>query len=1354
MQEFLNILLFGSMFSIALLVSSNLVIVHLVCPRAPSTNAPYFVLVVMIRKTGRVAQFWNKRETVSQNHLRKHVHLTNCIHLKHHIHLQKTMMRLELGQPPEVFLLKELSALKKSRSLRDPSTSPSRRSPSVGTLLRRFDRETGKDGFTHQASAGDQESRTLKRIVSIADSLTGNAARASTTHPSNVLEAGELSESRPGDGKQKEIVRSSHSLGEKSIYTLQHHGIQGNVRDLHSKVEKYMGSESEGHVGSFMNPDHSTLGPSQRPRASMQEDLEKGKQYTDISSMISGRVLGVGHGKDASSSRDQRADVSTFESEGETSTYGSDSTSKSKSWKRDIVAYRKRKMRRIGKSHLHSLSIGSDKERQLLYSGLSTPSQDPWNWRSSILTDTVGAIAPRGSDELDISELPQNGCGIPWNWSRIHSRGRNLLDIAGKSISCGASDYATRKAGNTSRGHQSSSGESMPAITSEFSDSSFNTDSESLPLLDPASRLNSGSQSEQGPGEELGLDQRESSGIRSRNRSRQLLEERILPGGENRHHSLSQKYMPKAFHDIVGQHLVTQALTNSLSRGRVAPMYIFYGPRGTGKTSCARVFAAALKCLSSEKQRPCGSCQECLAHKLGKTSIVSEVNAGGNHGVRGIKAIMHDIARFSSSQYKVYIMDECHALSNQAWNAFLKVVEEAPRNIVFILSTSSLEELPHAVISRSQKFLFSKIKESEIINRLQLIAEQERLDADAEAFKLIASACDGSLQDAETMLDQLSLLGQKVSLSMVQELMGLIPDDKLVELLDLSLSADTVNTVRSLRDLMESGVEPLNLMSQLAGLITSILAGGYQLPKERHKRKFFRKKELTKEDMERLRQALKILSEAEKQLRGASDRMTWLTAALLQFAPDQSYLLPNSSVDTSVTQSPIGQSNTIEIPVFNPFPQKQVKLHDRYAGYSEPGPIMADQAKGIRISESSKISASDPRQQPCTSSQSPQRSCGSRGPKVMFETLPLKASSSTRSDNYGETSSWQTTITNKAELEDVWQRVLDAVHSNSLRKFLQTEGRLLSLTLRKGFAVAVLEFLQLEHTSRAERSRTSIAHAFQVTLGYRVEIKVLLASTKEDPLTRQAISVDRPSNTSNSGQPEWISGNGKAQQVAEPNTEDGQRGINLRGVHQKRSQPLESHETFPTHFGKPESKAQKTNESSEIVALETKRAGSLSMDVKNHSYDEKLESAWVQGACSHEISESPYKTGKHHGTATFRSNSTGKSRVSLGFVIQQAEGSVDGYSQDLQFDHMNRGSYRNQSTTRGSECVYTAAQQGNSAMAAKLEEENMRLESRSGGLLCWKTTEKGHEKVKQLQEGSRRPGFLLSIFPCAKSNRS
>ncbi|CAG7873184.1 unnamed protein product [Brassica rapa] len=449
--------------------------------------------------------------------------------------------------------------------------------------------------------------------------------------------------------------------------------------------------------------------------------------------------------------------------------------------------------------------------------------------------------------------VPRHGCGLPFNWSRIHHRGKTILDIAGRSLSCGMSDSKGRKGLN-------------------------DTPISSLPLLVDSEGWQHDYSGELGIFADDLLNNGKDSDF-SENSSRR---------NARLHQSFTQKYGPRTFSDLVGQSLVVQALSNAVAKRRVGLLYVFHGPNGTGKTSCARVFARALNCHSMEQSKPCGVCSSCVSYDNGKNRNIREMGPVKSFDFESL------FIKKRQKHHLVLIFDDCDTMSTDCWNALSKVVDRAPRRVVFLLVCSSLDVLPHVVVSRCQKFFFPKLKDADIVGSLQGVALKEEIEIEEDALKLVALRSDGSLRDAEMTLEQLSLLGTRISLPLVQEMVGLISDEKLVDLLDLALSADTVNTVKNLRTIMETGVEPLALMSQLATVITDVLAGSYDFTKEECKRKFFRRQPLSKEDMEKLRRALKTLSELEKQLRVSNDKVTWLTAALLQLAPDQRYLVPPS----------------------------------------------------------------------------------------------------------------------------------------------------------------------------------------------------------------------------------------------------------------------------------------------------------------------------------------------------------------------------------------------------------------------------------------------------------------------------
>ncbi|XP_047058661.1 protein STICHEL-like 3 [Lolium rigidum] len=658
-----------------------------------------------------------------------------------------------------------------------------------------------------------------------------------------------------------------------------------------------------------------------------------------------------------------------------------------------------------------------------------------------------GDHAPQGQEDS------RNVCGIPWNWSRLHHRGKSILDLAGRSLSCGLADpnnkasSAAAPAGRESEAAHLGGSHSLFPVKSERLASSTSSDSDALPLLvEAGAHTGIGAGSYSG---ELGIFSNRTSSIDSSDllssaRSAQNSHSHSHPTRGGRHQSLTQKFAPRTFKDVVGQSLVVQALSNAVLRRKIGLVYVFYGPHGTGKTSCARVFAKALNCRSAGHPRPCDACGSCVAHNVGKSRSVVEIGPVGGVDMDGIADVLDSVTLSPApAHYRVFIFDDCDTLPADTWSVISKVIDRAPRRVVFVLVGPDLD-LPHMVLSRCQKFFFPKLKECDIVNTLQWISTSESLDVDRDAMRLIASRSDGSLRDAEMTLDQLSLLGQRISLSLVQELVGLVSDDKLVDLLDLALSADTVNTVKTLRDITETGVEPLALMSQLATIITDILAGSYTFARERLRRKFFKRPTLSKNDMEKLRQALKTLSEAEKQLRVSNDKATWLTAALLQLAPDKQYMLPSSSTSSSFNRGVLPGS----------FPDKDVAWH---SAIEHNGNIASTSYGEMRSIEH-------------TSNRN--------------GLLASVGKANERSKH------------NKTENEMIWQAALENIQSDTLRKMMAKEGKLRSVSLGTAPTVQLI-FSSRVNKSKAESFRGLILQAFESVLHSAIILEIRYESKND-----------------------------------------------------------------------------------------------------------------------------------------------------------------------------------------------------------------------------------------------------------------
>ncbi|NDG79015.1 MAG: DNA polymerase III subunit gamma/tau [Synechococcaceae bacterium WB8_1B_057] len=289
---------------------------------------------------------------------------------------------------------------------------------------------------------------------------------------------------------------------------------------------------------------------------------------------------------------------------------------------------------------------------------------------------------------------------------------------------------------------------------------------------------------------------------------------------------LHHKYRPQRFDQLVGQEAIAATLSNALRTGRIAPAYLFSGPRGTGKTSSARILARSLNCIASDgpTPEPCGSCELCHSIAAGSALDVIEIDAASNTGVDNIRDLI-ERSRFAPVQarWKVYVVDECHMLSTAAFNALLKTLEEPPPRVVFVLATTDPQRVLPTILSRCQRFDFRRIPLGSMESHLAWIAKEEQIQIDAAALHLVAQLAQGGLRDAESLLDQLSLLPPPVEPEAVWELLGAVPEQELLSLARALVAADPVGLLENCRGLLDRGREATAVLQGIAGLLRDLV---------------------------------------------------------------------------------------------------------------------------------------------------------------------------------------------------------------------------------------------------------------------------------------------------------------------------------------------------------------------------------------------------------------------------------------------------------------------------------------------------------------------------------------------------
>ncbi|XP_024967623.1 protein STICHEL-like 4 [Cynara cardunculus var. scolymus] len=385
---------------------------------------------------------------------------------------------------------------------------------------------------------------------------------------------------------------------------------------------------------------------------------------------------------------------------------------------------------------------------------------------------------------------------------------------------------------------------------------------------------------------------------------------------------MSHKYQPRLFQDIVGHKIVVKTLSNAIHHKKIAPLYLFHGPNGTGKTSTATVFAMALNCQSTHHTKPCCICKPCTSIETTPTICSANTIAPAFHKIKTTSS-------FLTTQ--ILIIEECHLLTSEAWNELMTLVD-ANSSLVFLLITTHSINIPDNILSRCHKFCFPKLKDEDVTKKLSKILLHQGMKIQKQAMKLIVAKSQGSLRDAENILDQLALLGPTINTSVTQHLVGLIPQNKLLDFLAVAISGDTINTIRYAKNL-SAYVEPASFLSQLATLITNVLSEG-------------------RTHSARLCYILKLLVETERKLQSSNDQTWNIIAAFLDITSVKasSITLPRSANSSSFS----------EVTLHSREPHRSVKGKDGMknssrASLSDMEKLWKDVLEGIESSHTQKF---------------------------------------------------------------------------------------------------------------------------------------------------------------------------------------------------------------------------------------------------------------------------------------------------------------------------------------------------------------------------------------------------------------
>ena len=427
--------------------------------------------------------------------------------------------------------------------------------------------------------------------------------------------------------------------------------------------------------------------------------------------------------------------------------------------------------------------------------------------------------------------------------------------------------------------------------------------------------------------------------------------------------ALYRKWRPQRFEDVVGQRAIVTALKNQITANRVGHAYLFTGVRGTGKTTCAKIFAKAVNCLHPQNGDPCGECEICRGIDNGSILDVVEMDAASNNGVDDIRDLRDETAYTPSAcKYKVYIIDEVHMLSTAAFNALLKTLEEPPAHVIFILATTEIQKVPATILSRCQRYDFTRIGPEDIARRVEYIAGEEQLELSPDGAELIARLADGALRDALSILDTCAGVTAKIDADVVRRMAGVTDRSYLFRISDALEAQDGATALAQLAQLRQQSVDVKRLTEELIAhyraLMLAALPGGQSLlsgvsPEEEA---LYLEKGPQLGQREAIR-AIRALGSALEHMTRGSDQRIELELALfgLSEPPQQPQAVPVQAAPVRAAAQPAAPQPFASATAVQPFasaptPQPPIPSVPVVQPAAEPKPVKADPSLPSEIS--------------------------------------------------------------------------------------------------------------------------------------------------------------------------------------------------------------------------------------------------------------------------------------------------------------------------------------------------------------------------------------------------------------------